>query len=98
MRPTLTNVAWRAVQDGIEKMRRLGWRMAQPCRSLLIDVPTSLGKTAAVVLLRLWNRVIMNSNNDQPSTINSWPRHFVYFLPMRTLDILHLSINQTYYE
>ena len=55
------------------------------CRSLLIDIPTGLGKTAAVVLAWLWNRVIMNSNNDQPSTVRRWPRRLVYCLPMRTL-------------
>ena len=56
------------------------------CRSLLIDIPTGLGKTAAVVIAWLWNRVIMNPNNDQPSTINNWPRRLVYCLPTRTLD------------
>ncbi|MBI4661860.1 MAG: DEAD/DEAH box helicase [Verrucomicrobia bacterium] len=56
------------------------------CRSLLINVPTGLGKTAAVVLAWLWNRVAP-SLNSQPSTINSsqWPRRLVYCLPMRTL-------------
>ncbi len=54
------------------------------CRSRLINIPTGLGKTAAVVLAWLWNRVVLNS---QPSTINSspWPRRLVYCLPMRTL-------------
>lgn len=47
------------------------------CRSLLIEIPTGLGKTAAVVLAWLWNRVI------QPRT--DWPRRLVYCLPMRTL-------------
>lgn len=31
----------------------------QPCASRLIDIPTGLGKTAAVVLAWLWNRVIV---------------------------------------
>src|SRR5256885_1898141 len=31
------------------------------CRSLLINVPTGLGKTAAVVLAWLWNRVAVPS-------------------------------------
>jgi CRISPR-associated endonuclease/helicase Cas3 len=56
------------------------------CRSLLIDIPTGLGKTAAVVLAWLWNRVILQSLNSQQPAINSkWPRRLVYCLPMRTL-------------
>lgn len=56
------------------------------CRSRLINIPTGLGKTAAVVLAWLWNRVA-SSLNSQPSTINrsQWPRRLVYCLPMRTL-------------
>ncbi|SKB02021.1 CRISPR-associated endonuclease/helicase Cas3 [Prosthecobacter debontii] len=48
-----------------------------PCESRLISVPTGLGKTAAVILAWLWNRV----HNKNPS----WPRRLVYCLPMRTL-------------
>lgn len=48
-----------------------------PCESRLISVPTGLGKTAAVILAWLWNRVHLKS--DQ------WPRRLVYCLPMRTL-------------
>lgn len=47
------------------------------CHSLLINIPTGLGKTAAVVLAWLWNRV-------QPQN-PKWPRRLVYCLPMRTL-------------
>lgn len=47
------------------------------CESRLISVPTGLGKTAAVTLAWLWNRV------DQGS--GQWPRRLVYCLPMRTL-------------
>jgi CRISPR-associated endonuclease/helicase Cas3 len=47
------------------------------CRSLLINVPTGLGKTAAVVLAWLWNRVQIQKSK--------WPRRLVYCLPMRTL-------------
>src|SRR5437773_778172 len=56
------------------------------CNSQLINIPTGLGKTAAVVLAWLWNR-IAPSLNSQPLTINSsqWPRRLVYCLPMRTL-------------
>jgi CRISPR-associated endonuclease/helicase Cas3 len=50
---------------------------ALPCASRLINIPTGLGKTAAVVLAWLWNRVHLMS--DQ------WPRRLVYCLPMRTL-------------
>lgn len=49
---------------------------AEPCISRLINVPTGLGKTAAVILSWLWNRWQPNS---------TWPRRLVYCLPMRTL-------------
>jgi CRISPR-associated endonuclease/helicase Cas3 len=48
-----------------------------PCQSQLISIPTGLGKTAAVVLAWLWNRVHL----QRPD----WPRRLVYCLPMRTL-------------
>lgn len=48
----------------------------QPWRQL-IDVPTGLGKTAAVVLAWLWKRRIVKD----PET----PRRLVYCLPMRVL-------------
>jgi len=48
-----------------------------PCESRLINVPTGLGKTAAVVMAWLWNRVHKPDAN--------WPRRLVYCLPMRTL-------------
>src|SRR6266516_4805820 len=71
-----------------ERQREEWLRNGNPeaCRSRLIKVPTGLGKTAAVVLAWLWNRVAP-SLNSQPSTINSsqWPRRLVYCLPMRTL-------------
>jgi len=47
------------------------------CQSQLISIPTGLGKTAAVVLAWLWNRVHLKSEQ--------WPRRLVYCLPMRTL-------------
>lgn len=52
-----------------------------PCESRLIDIPTGLGKTAAVALAWLWNRVA------HPDTAHrtAWPRRLVYCLPMRTL-------------
>ena len=58
------------------------------CESKLINIPTGLGKTAAVVLAWFWNR-LLPSINSQPSTLNSprWPRRLVYCLPMRTLVV-----------
>lgn len=50
---------------------------ASSCESQLIVVPTGLGKTAAVVLAWLWNRVHRQSD--------AWPRRLVYCLPMRSL-------------
>jgi len=47
------------------------------CASRLISVPTGMGKTAAVTLAWLWNRVILGRDD--------WPRRLVYCLPMRTL-------------
>lgn len=46
--------------------------------SELLDVPTGLGKTAAVVLAWLWRRVGDHS-------LSRTPRRLVYCLPMRTL-------------
>jgi CRISPR-associated endonuclease/helicase Cas3 len=56
------------------------------CVSLLIDIPTGLGKTAAVVLAWLWNRC-KSEISDPPSAGGAppWPRRLVYCLPMRTL-------------
>jgi CRISPR-associated endonuclease/helicase Cas3 len=44
-------------------------------KSLLIDVPTGLGKTAAAVMAWLWNLI-----ESRPC-----PRRLIYCLPMRTL-------------
>lgn len=49
-----------------------------PCTSRLINIPTGLGKTAAVILAWLWNRTA------SPVKL-PWPRRLVYCLPMRTL-------------
>jgi CRISPR-associated endonuclease/helicase Cas3 len=45
------------------------------CNSRLINIPTGLGKTAAVVLAWLWNR-LLSMLNAQPSSINTprWSR------------------------
>jgi CRISPR-associated endonuclease/helicase Cas3 len=78
------------------QQRLAGGSAGRPCESQLINVPTGLGKTAAVVLAWLWNR-LAPSINSQPSTLRStatedgstlnqpWPRRLVYCLPMRTL-------------
>jgi CRISPR-associated endonuclease/helicase Cas3 len=44
-------------------------------QSQLINIPTGLGKTAAVVLAWLWNRIHIQDEN--------WPRRLVYCLPIR---------------
>src|SRR6267142_1265931 len=54
---------------------------ARNCSSLLINIPTGLGKTAAVVLAWLWNRAGCAKADHR----NEWPRRLVYCLPMRTL-------------
>jgi len=49
--------------------RRLaGGDAGRACESQLINIPTGLGKTAALVLAWLWNR-LAPSLNSQPSTI-----------------------------
>lgn len=49
-----------------------------PCKSQLISIPTGLGKTAAVVLAWLWNRVHLKRDD--------WPRRLVICLPMSDLS------------
>ena len=62
--------------------RRLaGCDDGRPCESLLINIPTGLGKTAAVVMAWLWNRVA----HPHATHRDTWPRRLVYCLPMRTL-------------
>jgi len=53
------------------------------CQSLLINIPTGLGKTAGVVLAWLWNRV--GKEEGRGKSQEGWPRRLVYCLPMRTL-------------
>jgi CRISPR-associated endonuclease/helicase Cas3 len=66
--------------------RRLAGDGSRPCESKLVNVPTGLGKTAAVVLAWLGNR-LAPALNSQPSTINplQWPRRLAYCRPMRAL-------------
>jgi CRISPR-associated endonuclease/helicase Cas3 len=52
-----------------------------PCASQLISIPTGLGKTAAVVLAWLWNRVA----HPDATHRDTWPRRLIICLPMRTL-------------
>ncbi|HPO38737.1 MAG TPA: DEAD/DEAH box helicase, partial [Kiritimatiellia bacterium] len=52
-------------------------RAGTECTSRLISIPTGMGKTAAVTLAWLWNRVVLGNEK--------WPRRLVYCLPMRTL-------------
>ena len=54
---------------------------SNPCQSRLINIPTGLGKTAAVVLAWMWNRVARSDREQR----DPWPRRLVYCLPMRTL-------------
>ena len=73
------------------------------CSSKLIHIPTGLGKTAAVVLAWLWNRLALareTANGQAPAPDLSaigdrlsakreapWPRRLAYCLPMRTLVV-----------
>ena len=57
--------------------RLAGGDSGASCESKLINIPTGLGKTAAVLLAWLWNRVHLQNEK--------WPRRLVYCLPMRTL-------------
>src|ERR1035441_3381186 len=64
--------------EPFDYQRRLaGGDSGAACRSHIIDIPTGLGKTAAVVLAWLWNRIELKRAD--------WPRRLAYCLPMRTL-------------
>jgi len=54
------------------------------CRSQLINIPTGLGKTAAVVMAWLWN-VLRQAQNGSAAPQPNWPTRLAYCLPMRTL-------------
>jgi len=50
------------------------------CHSLLINIPTGLGKTAAVVLAWLWNRLRPTLNTStiiHQLTTMAWPRRLL---------------------
>ncbi len=62
----------------LDYQRRLaGGDSGLPCESCFINIPTGLGKTAAVILAWLWNRVELKNE--------AWPRRLIYCLPMRAL-------------
>ena len=70
-----------ACGDGADPKNVESLRNGAACESKLISIPTGLGKTAAVILAWLWNRLLIpDEENPQP-----WPRRLVYCLPMRTL-------------
>jgi CRISPR-associated endonuclease/helicase Cas3 len=71
--------------EPFDYQRRLAEDEVRNAGSQLISVPTGLGKTAAVVMAWLWNRVVRSDLSHR----NNWPRRLVYCLPMRTL------VNQT---
>lgn len=56
-------------------------RVGTACQSQLIQIPTGCGKTAAVVMAWLWNRVLQPNADARAK----WPRRLVFCLPMRTL-------------
>ena len=56
----------------IYQIRLAGGESGAVCRSQLINIPTGLGKTAAVVIAWLSNRAIWHRAE--------WPRRFVYCL------------------
>jgi hypothetical protein len=63
-------------------------RSSVPCDSRIISVPTGCGKTAAVVLTWLWNRVEKERSD--------WPRRLVYCLPTgdRSIVVILIRLNQ----
>ena len=62
---------------GVDDGQVAGLETGGACESRLIAIPTGLGKTGAVVLAWLWNRVALQRTD--------WPRRLVYCMPMRTL-------------
>jgi CRISPR-associated endonuclease/helicase Cas3 len=66
------------------QQRLAGGDAGRACESQLINVPTGLGKTAAVVLAWLWNRIQIRNPKSEIRNAE-WPRRLVYCLPMRTL-------------
>lgn len=59
-------------------------RLASDAWPDLLDVPTGLGKTAAVVLAWLWKRGWRSGGREGEPEADT-PRRLVYCLPMRVL-------------
>ena len=59
-------------------------RLAEKPWPELLDVPTGMGKTAAIVLAWLWKRG-WRERGREPDSDAGTPRRLVYCLPMRTL-------------
>ncbi len=70
-----------ACGDGADPEKVENLRCGNICQSKLINIPTGLGKTGAVILAWLWNRVVIPDETHR----EKWPRRLVYCLPMRTL-------------
>ncbi len=51
----------------------------------LLDIPTGLGKTAAVTLAWAWKRGLRNGGNRESEPAPDTPRRLVWCLPMRVL-------------
>ena len=60
-------------------------RSGMECKSRLLNIPTGLGKTAAVVLAWLWNRLFshLSTHNRQLSTHSGRGASFVCLLMRR---------------
>jgi len=65
-----------------------------PCESLLINIPTGLGKTAGVVLAWLWNRAI-DPHSEIHNPQSEWPRRLVFFETLLRAADARASANQT---
>lgn len=70
-----------ACGDNADSQNPKSLRSGSNSESKLINIPTGLGKTAAVVLTWLWNRVLTTHQAHR----TTWPRPLAYCLPMRTL-------------
>ena len=62
------------------------------CESHLINIPTGLGKTAAVVLAWLWNRVV----HPDAARRDAWPRRLAHIKPKTQSRLKDFFINFVY--
>lgn len=60
-------------------------RLAEQAWPDLLDVPTGMGKTAAVMLAWLWKRGWRQGHRDEAAADAATPRRLVWCLPMRVL-------------